>query len=70
MSGPPKLAAKPMAIRKTGGSSKKADESATMHEPVPLVASTPIPSSLGGTNWTVLSTLGTPPGESQNSWRA
>jgi hypothetical protein len=44
-----------MAVPKTGGSSKNVDESATMHEPVPLVVTTPIPSSSEGINWMVLS---------------
>jgi hypothetical protein len=55
-SSPPKPTAKLMAIPKTGGSSKKADELATVHEHIPPVVTTPIPSSSEGTNWTVLST--------------
>jgi hypothetical protein len=55
-SGPPKSAAKLMVAPKIGGSSKKADESVTMHEPVPPVVATHIPSSSEGTNWMVLST--------------
>jgi hypothetical protein len=50
MSGPPKPAIKLMAIPKTGGSSKKIDESATVREHVPPMVTTPIPSSLEGTN--------------------
>jgi hypothetical protein len=57
MSGPPKPAAKWMAIPTTGGSSKKADESTTMREHVPLVVTSPIPSSSEGTDWMVLSTV-------------
>jgi hypothetical protein len=45
VSGLPKLADKLMTTPKTGGSSKKADESATVHQPIPLVVATPIPSS-------------------------
>jgi hypothetical protein len=56
VSGLPKPADKPMAAPKTSGSSKKADKSATVHQPVPPVVVTPIPSSLDGNNWTVLST--------------
>jgi hypothetical protein len=44
-SGPPKLAAKLMSIPKTDGSSKKAEESATVHEPIPPMVANPIPSS-------------------------
>jgi hypothetical protein len=55
-SGQPKPAAKLMAISKTHGSSKKADESAIVHEHVPLVVTAPAPSSSEGTDWTVLST--------------
>jgi hypothetical protein len=56
MSGPPKPVAKLMVIPKTGGSSKKVDGSAIVHEHVPLVVTTPVPSSLEGTDWMVLST--------------
>jgi hypothetical protein len=56
-SGPPKPAAKLMAVSKTSGSSKKADESATVREHVPPVVTAPIPSSLEGTNWMVLLTV-------------
>jgi hypothetical protein len=55
-SSPPKPATKPMAIHKTGESSKKADESATVCEHIPPVVTARIPSSLEGTNWTVLFT--------------
>jgi hypothetical protein len=44
-----------MVIPKTGGSSKKVDEFATVREHVPLVVTAPIPFSLEGTNWMVLS---------------
>jgi hypothetical protein len=44
-----------MVIPKTGGSSKKVDEFATVRGHVPLVVTAPIPSSLEGTNWMVLS---------------
>jgi hypothetical protein len=50
MSGPPKPATKLMVVHKTGGSSKKVDESATVHEHVPPVVNAPIPSSSEGTN--------------------
>jgi hypothetical protein len=43
-----------MAVHKTGESSKKADESATVREHIPLVVTARIPSSSEGTNWTVL----------------
>jgi hypothetical protein len=56
MSSPPKPTAKLIAIPKTGGSSKKEDELATVHEHIPSVVTTPIPSSSEGINWTVLST--------------
>jgi hypothetical protein len=56
-SGPPKSAAKLMAVPKTSGSSKKADESATVCEHVPPVVTAPIPSSSEGTNWMVLLTV-------------
>jgi hypothetical protein len=45
-----------MVIPNTGGSSKKADESATVCEHVPTMVTAPISSSSEGTNWTVLST--------------
>jgi hypothetical protein len=45
-----------MAAPKIGGSSKKVDKSATVHQPVPLVVAAPLPSSLEGNNWMVLST--------------
>jgi hypothetical protein len=48
MSGPPKPAAKLMVVPKTGVSSKKADESATVHDHIPPVVTAPIPSSSEG----------------------
>jgi hypothetical protein len=56
VSGLPKPANKLMATPKTGGSSKKADNSATVHQPVPPVVAAPIPSSSEGNNWMVMST--------------
>jgi hypothetical protein len=52
----PKLADKLMVTPKIGGSSKKADKSSTVHQPVPPIIVAPIPSSSEGSNWTVLST--------------
>jgi hypothetical protein len=49
-SGPPKSVAKLMVIPNTGGSSKKADESATVREHVPTMVTAPISSSSEGTN--------------------
>jgi hypothetical protein len=56
-SSPSKPIAKLMAIPKTGGSSEKVDESATVREHVPPMVTAPVPSSSEGIDWTVLSTV-------------
>jgi hypothetical protein len=55
-SSPQKPATKLMVVPKTGGSSKKADDSATVCEHVPPVVTAPINSFSEGTKWTVMST--------------
>jgi hypothetical protein len=52
----PKSTDKLMASPKAGGSTKKEDESSTVHQLVPSVVAAPIPSSSEGNNLTVLST--------------
>jgi hypothetical protein len=45
-----------MAAAKTGGSFKKVDKFAIVHQSIPPVVVAPIPSSSEGSNWTMLST--------------